>query len=29
VKQLLADNKIAQALHCTNLFYALMKLGEL
>ncbi len=29
VKQLLADNKIAQALHCTALFYALMKLGEL
>jgi len=29
VKQLLADNKIAQALHCTNLFYALMRLGEL
>jgi len=29
VKQLLADNKIAQALHCTNLFYALIKLGEL
>jgi ADP-ribose pyrophosphatase len=29
VKQLLAENKIAQALHCTNLFYALMKLGEL
>jgi 8-oxo-dGTP pyrophosphatase MutT (NUDIX family) len=29
VKQLLADNKIAQALHCSNLFYALMKLGEL
>jgi len=29
VKQLLADNKIAQALHCTSLFYALMKLGEL
>lgn len=29
VKQLLADNKIAQALHCTGLFYALMKLGEL
>ena len=28
VKQLLADNKIAQALHCTGLFYALMKLGE-
>ena len=29
VKQLLAHNKIAQALHCTSLFYALMKLGEL
>ena len=29
VKQLLADNKIAQALHCTGLFYGLMKLGEL
>ena len=29
VKQLLAGNKIAQALHCTGLFYALMKLGEL
>ena len=29
VKQLLADNKLAQALHCTGLFYALMKLGEL
>jgi len=29
VKQLLADNKISQALHCTGLFYALMKLGEL
>ena len=29
VKQLLADNKIAQALHCTGLFYALMKMGEL
>ena len=27
VKQLLADNKIAQALHCTGLFYALEKLG--
>jgi ADP-ribose pyrophosphatase len=26
VKQLLAENKIAQALHCTGLFYALMKL---
>jgi len=29
VKQLLADNKIAQALHCTGLFYGLIKLGEL
>jgi 8-oxo-dGTP pyrophosphatase MutT (NUDIX family) len=29
VKQLLAENKIAQALHCTGLFYAFMKLGEL
>jgi ADP-ribose pyrophosphatase len=29
VKQLLLDNKIAQSLHCTGLFYALMKLGEL
>ncbi len=29
VKQLLAENKIAQALHCTGLFYALMKLGEI
>jgi len=29
VKQLLLDNKIAQALHCTGLFYALAKLGEL
>ena len=29
VKQLLADNQIPQALHCTGLFYALMKLGEL
>jgi ADP-ribose pyrophosphatase len=28
VKKLLAENKIAQALHCTGLFYALMKLGE-
>lgn len=26
VKQLLKDNKIAQALHCTGLFYGLMKL---
>lgn len=29
VKQLLKDNKIAQALHCSGLFYALAKLGEL
>lgn len=29
VKQLLADNKIAQALHCTSLFYALSKLNKL
>ena len=29
VKQLLADNKIAQALHCTGLFYALLKLDDL
>ena len=29
VKQLLAENKIVQALHCTGLFYGLMKLGEL
>lgn len=29
VKQLLTDNKIAQALHCTSLFYALVKYGEL
>jgi mutator protein MutT len=29
VKKLLAENKIAQALHCAGLFYALMKLGEL
>ena len=29
VKKLLADNKIAQALHCTGLFYALIKLGEI
>jgi len=29
VKQLLADNKIAQALHCTALFYALGKIGKL
>jgi len=29
VKQLLTDNKIPQALHCTGLFYAFMKLGVL
>lgn len=29
VKQLLADNKIAQSLHCTGLFYAFIKLGDL
>ena len=29
IKQLLADNQIPQALHCTGLFYALSKLGEL
>lgn len=29
VKQLLKENKIAQALHCTGLFYALVKLVEL
>jgi ADP-ribose pyrophosphatase len=29
IKQLLAGIKIAQALHCTGLFYALIKLGEL
>lgn len=29
VKQLLLENKITQALHCTALFYALHKLGEL
>jgi len=28
VRQLLAENKIAQALHCTGLFYALATLGE-
>jgi len=28
VKQLLMDKKIAQALHCTGLFYAFMKLDE-
>jgi ADP-ribose pyrophosphatase len=29
VKQLLADNKIKQSLHCTGLFYAFMKMGEM
>jgi len=29
IKDLLLNHKIAQALHCTGLFYALMKLGEL
>ncbi|MDB5015863.1 MAG: hydrolase [Mucilaginibacter sp.] len=29
VKQLLSENKIAQALHCTGLFYALIKLKVL
>ncbi len=29
VKQFLLQNKIAQALHCTGLFYALTKLGAL
>jgi ADP-ribose pyrophosphatase len=29
IKQMLANNEIKQALHCTALFYALMKLGEL
>ena len=29
IKDLLLNNKIAQALHCTGLFYALMRLGEL
>lgn len=29
VKQLLADNKITQALHVSTLFYALLKLGAL
>lgn len=28
VKQLLAQNAVTQALHCTTLFYALLKLGE-
>lgn len=29
VKQLVKENKIVQALHCTCIFYALAKLGEL
>jgi ADP-ribose pyrophosphatase len=29
VKQLLADNKIAQALHCTGLFYALNEIRRI
>lgn len=29
VKQLLLENKITQALHLTNLFYAMVKIGEL
>lgn len=29
VKQLLLENRIEQALHCTTLFYAFMKMGEL
>ena len=29
VKKLLLNNKIPQALHCTGLFYALIKLGKL
>jgi len=29
VKTLLAENKIAQALHCTALFYGLMRLGAI
>jgi ADP-ribose pyrophosphatase len=29
IKQLLLDNKIMQSLHCTAIFYALVKLGEL
>ena len=29
VRVLLADNKIAQALHCTGLFYALKKMDKL
>ncbi len=28
-KQLLMENKITQALHCTALFYGLMKIGEI
>jgi ADP-ribose pyrophosphatase len=28
IKQLLAGNKIAQALHCTALFYAMTRLGQ-
>ncbi len=29
VKQLLLENKITQTLHCTNLFYALVRMGEM
>ncbi|RCH55038.1 NUDIX hydrolase [Mucilaginibacter hurinus] len=29
VKQFLAENKIAQSLHCTSLFYALMRLDNM
>jgi 8-oxo-dGTP pyrophosphatase MutT (NUDIX family) len=29
LKQLLLDNKINQALHCTGIFYALVRLGKL
>lgn len=29
VKQMLLQNKIEQSLHCTTLFYAFMKMGEL
>jgi len=29
IKDLLLNNRIAQALHCTGLFYALMRLGEI
>ena len=29
VKQLLKENRIVQSLHCTTLFYALHKLGEM